>query len=386
MRSDLRSRKEKEIIMQYDPISRDMTVLDLGGNPYRKPFHQGLIVNPARVVLEIDSQCNFRCQYCSEGKNPPKFNIARERVIGLIDEAEKMQVPELTLRGGEATLHPAFYELWDYASKKDFLSVNVITNGFVFDTEKVRGLLQNPRSKVIVSLDGFPEINSLYRNPAQFNKVLSWLEPTLKERPGQVVLLSVIYRQNYEQLPLFARAMAAKGLEFFHLSPLKRLGRSEIAETNFVSYREINKLQGDLEEIARDFPRFNPTVSCVALKKYNDNKTVNIPMPFFTEMHFGSGVKITPQGKVMVNRGIMFTDRFKQQYVEKGCLEHLGSIYDGRSFEEIWTQSLKLRLKQAEIAQQHYGYYLGWMKSLDHGKSNSDPKVAMGLVGQYDGI
>ena len=271
----------------------------------------------------------------------------------MIDDCEEMQVHELTLRGGEATLHPGFYDVWNHATNKYFLSTNVITNGFVFDFDKVRKLLENPRSKIIASLDGFPEINSLYRNPAQFKKVLGWLEPSLKEKPDQIVLLSVIYRQNYEQLPAFARSMAERGLEFFHLSPLKRLGRSEIAESNFVSHREINKLQKDLEGISTDFPHFKPTVSCTALDKYETNKTHHIPMPFFTEMHFGSGVKVTPKGEVMVNRGIMFTDRFKQKYTEKAVLEPLGLIYDGRNLKDIWSQSLELRLKQGEIADSH---------------------------------
>lgn len=348
----------------YDPLARDMTLLDSNGTPLKTDFDQTLIQYPLRAVLEINSTCNFRCQYCSEGKNPPRFEIPKKRVLELVDEVEEMQIPELTFRGGEATLHPDFMEIWDYATKKDFTSTNLITNGFIFDIEKARILLENQRSKIIASLDGFPDINGLYRNPAQFNKVLSWLEPMLKEKPNQVTLLSVIYRRNYESLPAFARAMAEKGLEFFHLSPLKRLGRSEITQDNFVSYDEINTLQNKLEEITTDFTAFKPTVSCIALEKYKTNKTDHIPMPFFTEMHFGTGFKVTPQGNVMVNRGIMFTDRFKGQYTEKACLETLGSVYN-KGIKQIWDETLDLRLKQGEIANAHYGYYLGWLSSLE---------------------
>jgi MoaA/NifB/PqqE/SkfB family radical SAM enzyme len=365
MANNLRERLEPSgIITRYDPIQRDMTILDADRKPFVGSFNQSLIAHPTRVVLEIDSRCNFRCQYCSEGFNPPKFSIPKEKVFKLIDAAEDMKVHELTLRGGEATAHPDFYEIWEYSMSKDFLSTNIITNGFVFDRDKVRELLQNPRSKIIVSLDGFPEINALYRNPTQFNKVLSWLNPTLKERPNQAVLLSVIYRQNFAQITDFARHMADKGLEFYHLSPLKRLGRSEIAESNFVSHEEMNDLQSRLEEITSSYPAFKPTISCIAIDKFRENKTSHIPMPFFTEMHYGSGVKVTPEGKVMVNRGIMFTGRFKEQYKEEACLEPLGSIYEDRSFRQIWEDSRGLRKEQGQVADRHDGYYLGWLKSL----------------------
>ena len=355
----------KGLVTRYNPILRTMTILNPNKKKLIQNFSQRDIEYPTRVVLEIDSSCNYRCKYCSEGKNPPKFRIPKGKLFSLIDEIEEMNVHELTIRGGEATQHPNFNEIWDYASNKDFITTNVLTNGSMFDMQKVRELLKNHKSKIVVSLDGFPEINSLYRNPDQFNKVLGWLKPTLKERPNQVVLLSVLYKQNYEKIPKFAGYMANMGLEFFHISPLKRLGRSEIAEDNFVSYDEINNLQNHLETITCNFPSFKPTISCTCLEKFKDNKTFNIPVPLFNEIHYGTGVKVTPEGKIMANRGIMFTERFKHQYVEKACLDPLGSIYDEKSFKETWKDSLELRINQGRIADKHYKYYLGWLKTLN---------------------
>ena len=380
-----RDRIENKFIARYDPQARDMSLLNLDKSPYRGPVQQSDIQYPLRVVLEIDSRCNMRCQYCSEGANPPKFSIPKEKLFALIDQVEEMQVPELTIRGGEATVHPDFFEIWDYAQSKNFTSTNLITNGYVLNPRKVEHMLQNPRAKLIASLDGFPQVNALYRDPKQFEQVLSWLLPAIEKTPNQVVLLSVVYRQNYESIPTFAQSFAQKDLQFYHLSPLKRLGRSEIVATNFVSYDEINQLQTKLDALQSTYKNFRPTVSCIALEKYKTNKTQNIPMPFFTELHFGTGVKVTPNGQIMVNRGIMFTKHFKDQlnitgknqaeknlaaqspnnFVEEKCLEPLGSIYDeSRDFKTIWVKSLEQRLLQAKIADNHYDYYLGWLKSL----------------------
>jgi len=368
MKESLYFRQRKEpsgLITSYDPIARTMTVLNPDKNSLIQNFSQNDLEYPTRIVLEIDSTCNYRCKYCSEGKNPAKFRISKEKLFSIIDEAEDMKVHEVTIRGGEATQHPDFEEIWNYASNKNFLTANVLTNGSMFNTQKVRELLKNSRSKIVVSLDGFPDINSLYRNPNQFNSVLGWLKPILEEKPNQVTLLSVLYRQNYQKIPEFARYMANLGLEFFHISPLKRLGRSEIAEGNFVSYEETNNLQRELEKITENFPNFKPTISCISLEKFRENKTSNIPVPLFNEIHFGTGIKITPEGKIMTNRGIMFTELFKNKYVEKACLNPLGSIYDEKSFREIWKDSLELRIEQGKIADKHYSYYLGWLKTLN---------------------
>ena len=368
------TRPAPRFVAHYDPLARDLTLVNPDQTPYLGAVAQSDFAHPLRIVLEIDSRCNLRCQYCSEGLNPPKHTLAKERIFALIDEAEAMQVPELTLRGGEATVHPDFFEIWDYAQAKRFTSTNLITNGFVLTPARVARMLENPRAKIIASLDGFPDVNALYRDPRQFARVLGWLTPALRANPGQIVLLSVIYRQNLAALPGFARAWAERGLRFYHLSPLKRLGRSEIVATNFVSYDEINRLQAQLDLLRTPALDFRPTVSCVALEQYRTNRTQHIPMPFFTELHFGTGVKVTPEGQVMVNRGIMFTKHFKhlladgrpsEAFVEEKCLSPLGSVHDADfSFRQCWERSLGQRLAQAQLAEKHYDYYLGWLKTL----------------------
>lgn len=355
------------IITSYDPIARDMTINDKDGHPLQEPFNQTLTKFPTRVVMEIESFCSSKCRYCSEGAKPGSIRIPKEKAFSLIDQAEEMKVHEITIRGGEATEHPDFYEIWDCAAEKEFATANVISNGMRFDNNKVEKILENPRSKVIVSLDGFKEINSFHRNPAQYDIIMSWLPETLKNHPDQVVVLSCLYRQNYSGIPEFARFLAEMGVRHYHLPPLKRLGRSEMAENNFVSLNEINILQRSLDDLVTEFPEFRPVVSCTALEKLQNNKTQNIPVPLFHEIYYGTSMKILPEGNVMVNRGIMFTDRFKNGVHSEVSLEPLGNIYGNQSLEEIWTQSLPLRIRQGEIADKNYGYYLGWLKSLDGG-------------------
>ncbi len=351
------------ITTSYNPVSRTMTILDSSGNTIQD-FSQRDIEYPTRVVFEIESFCSSGCKYCSEGKDTKcRRNIPKERLVELIDEVEEMKVHELTLRGGEATEHPYFNEVWDYASKREISTPNLITNGMALDKKRVDKILANPNSKLIVSLDGFKETNSINRNPKQYDIVMSWLPQAIKEHPEQLVVLSCLYRQNYNEVPKFAKFLAELGIGHYHLPPLKRLGRSEMADENFVSLNEMNTLQRKLEEIAGEFNGFRPVISCAELEKFAENKTKDIPVPLFNEMYYGSGMKITPEGNIMVNRGIMFTDRFKSEINTPVCLEPLGNIKN-KSLKQIWKESRDLRLQQEKIANKHYAYYLGWLNSL----------------------
>jgi MoaA/NifB/PqqE/SkfB family radical SAM enzyme len=353
------------LVTAYDPIARTMTVFNEDRTGITSKFDQTLIGSPTRVVLEIESFCSSGCRYCSEGKDTEcRRNIPLKRLTEIIDELEEMKVHEVTVRGGEATEHPHFKEAWEYLTSKKFITPNVISNGLAFDKARVDEILRKPSAKLIVSLDGFREVNSLNRNPKQYDKVMAWLPAAIVEHPEQLVILSCLYRQNYREVPDFAKFLAQLGLGHYHLPPLKRLGRSEMADENFVSLGEINGLQGTLDRLARKYPGFKPVISCTALEKFKDNKTKQIPVPLFNEIHYGTGMKITPEGNVMVNRGIMFTDRFKNGVNTQINLEPLGNIFE-KPLKQIWKESQDLRIEQGKLADKHYAYYLGWLKNLD---------------------
>jgi MoaA/NifB/PqqE/SkfB family radical SAM enzyme len=290
--------------------------------------------------------------------------MPKERVKELIDEAAAMRVHEITIRGGEATEHPHYGEIWKHALAAGFPTPTLITNGMALNRESIDRMLERPDAKVVVSLDGFREVNSFQRNPRQYDLVMSWLPDAAERYRGQVVVLSCLYRQNISGIPDFAEHLAGLGVEHYHLPPLKRLGRSEMADSNFVSLKEMDALQNYLDGMRSRFPAFKPVISCASLAKYGHNKTSEIPVPLFNEMHYGTALKITPEGNVMVNRGIMFTDRFKNGVNTQISLEPLGNIHE-QSLTDIWDASKDLRLEQGMLADKHYAYYLGWLRQLE---------------------
>jgi len=138
-----------------------------------------------------------------------------------------MKIFEVTLRGGEALTHKDFDEIWDYSNKKPFLSTNIITNGMLLNSEKVKQMLYNPNSKIIVSLDGLDFINSKYRDPAQYSLVMDWLPKFLPESQNQLVILSTLYKEDYDEMLNFSKFLASMGVKYHHITTLKRMGGSE---------------------------------------------------------------------------------------------------------------------------------------------------------------
>lgn len=78
----------------------------------------------------ITQKCTYRCKYCSQSKNQTQeHNSATKETINsfykLLDNLEKDF--EITITGGEAILHPQFFEIIEEVKSKGF-KINLISN------------------------------------------------------------------------------------------------------------------------------------------------------------------------------------------------------------------------------------------------------------------
>jgi MoaA/NifB/PqqE/SkfB family radical SAM enzyme len=112
--------------------------------------------NLASVDIYVTSQCNRRCSYCflpaeyfSSG-----LRMGMDAFTGIVTWSERHGVREVTLLGGEASLHPAFVDMVNLAAAHE-LAVRVVTNG----ARRFRRLLSTGMlgarslTRVAVSLD-----------------------------------------------------------------------------------------------------------------------------------------------------------------------------------------------------------------------------------------
>jgi MoaA/NifB/PqqE/SkfB family radical SAM enzyme len=116
--------------------------------------------NLSSVDIYISSLCNRRCTYCFLS---PEFfesgsRMTLDRFAGIVDWSRRRGVGEITLLGGEPSLHPDFADMVRLVSERG-LKVRVVTNGARRFQRLLADKVIDPGnlSRVAVSLDSLDE-------------------------------------------------------------------------------------------------------------------------------------------------------------------------------------------------------------------------------------
>lgn len=139
----------------------------LTGTTLCGPVHAPSPGSLTSVDVYISSQCNRRCTYCflpadffSSGI---KMDIAE--FAGVVEWSRQQGVTEITLLGGEPSLHRSFADMVRMAHGRG-LKVRVVTNGHKRFRQLIEDRVVDPRqlSRVAVSFDSLdPEIQDSFR-------------------------------------------------------------------------------------------------------------------------------------------------------------------------------------------------------------------------------
>jgi MoaA/NifB/PqqE/SkfB family radical SAM enzyme len=226
-------------------------------------------------------------------------------------------------------------------------------------------LLRNPRSKIIVSLDGPPWVNSQFRAASQYEQVMRWLPSTLTKASNQVVVLSTLHRGNFASIPSFAAALADCGLIHYHVTLLKRLGGAECGHIGFISRDDAMSLEAELLDIAHKHAGFAPVLHCRFFGTDADGLS-RIPISAFTEYHCGSGMKIMPSGRIGISQMVYFSRAFAAA-IPDAHLRSLGHVDAATDLRHVWlgNDNRALRVAQADVATRYYPYFVGWAATPD---------------------
>ena len=361
------------VMLMANAKRRTITAVNPDGTPFAGKLYD-VIDGPVRAVLQITEGCNMGCPHCSESFLSHRVKIDKEILFRIVDELVDMQVIEIAIRGGEATIHPDFLEIWEYVCAKKNVIPTLTTNGYdrvLFTPEIVARLMKNKKAKVVVSLDGFPDMNAKHRAPKQYDRVMAWLPDAIAQYPDQLCVLSVVYRDNYDTLVSFARYLAEKGLRSYHVAPLKRLGPLQDTNDDFVSLNELNALQADLDAITQAHPLFRAVVSCPILDKYNGDTITDMPITVLTEKHFAAGIKVYADGDVGIGRSIMFSPYFIKRHNLALRSNRLGNAYE-ETISTIYKNAHDAILEQRHLADQLYWDYIGQKSQVREGDMRAE--------------
>lgn len=111
---------------------------------------------PLFAMVEITYRCNLRCRHCyilSKVDRPRPETMGADQALALLDALADRGCLDVTLTGGETTLHPAWPRLLRRAKDLGFFTM-LKTNGLTFTPENVARYAEDPAHSTHLSLYG----------------------------------------------------------------------------------------------------------------------------------------------------------------------------------------------------------------------------------------
>lgn len=149
------------------------------------------------VILMPHSSCNCRCSMCDIWKGNHNLKQLQEAdVKRLITALKKFGTKQVLMSGGEALLHPKFFDLCTILQAAG-IHITLLSTGLTI--KKHAGEIIKYVNEIIVSLDGDEALHDAIRNiPNAFNKMQEGVQLIKSLRPGFPVSgRCVIHKLNF---------------------------------------------------------------------------------------------------------------------------------------------------------------------------------------------
>ena len=195
-------------------------------------YKAGKLGLPFSGTFELTPLCNFHCRMCYVRKTIEEVKVCNrqmrtvEQWLELAREAQNAGMLYLLLTGGEPTIYPGFWELYEKLSYMGLL-ISINTNGSMIDEKATEILLKRPPRKINITLYGASD--ETYEKLCGIRQVFSKIDTAisrLKESGIQVKLNCSLTPWNADELEAMVRYAKAKELVLdvtsYMFPPLRR--------------------------------------------------------------------------------------------------------------------------------------------------------------------
>lgn len=197
-------------------------------------LQENILINEGKVVsksclINVTPRCNQECLFCPIGKAPKDTSTALLHTT--LDDycarnAETINITDLSLTGGEATLSPALLKFVRTCKSRGFRMITLLTNGVrLADPRFAQALLDAGVGQLFISMHShIPSVyDRLTGTKGQHSRALQGVRNALALPFPGICINAVITRHNYKGLPawaaflakLKARVSAGANLELF---------------------------------------------------------------------------------------------------------------------------------------------------------------------------
>jgi MoaA/NifB/PqqE/SkfB family radical SAM enzyme len=217
------------------PTPHDAELLAHNAALARHAFADGHAICPAypsRLYLTVTEACNLRCAHCITDA-PARTQSGRARTLKpwLLDAlAEAFAHADYVAftHGGESLSAPIFPEVLGRiararATRPGRQDVHLVTNGTLLDEDRVRMLIDQGVTSIMVSLDGATAAtNDRIRVLGRFDRVIEHVARAiaLREQLGADLRLgisTVVGATNVGELPALGRLCAGLGIDWLKI-------------------------------------------------------------------------------------------------------------------------------------------------------------------------
>jgi MoaA/NifB/PqqE/SkfB family radical SAM enzyme len=161
-----------------------------------------------RVLWEITSACNLRCDFCLvEIKRKP---VSLDRALEIADELIERRVDKVMLSGGE----PLIFKGVEHVMRRLIdggVLVKLLTNGTVHNETVFRMIEDDPSIEVSLSILSVrpDKADAIFRREGAWAKLCATLD---RLPPRQVNIITAVSIENYDEVEEIIDWVAARGI------------------------------------------------------------------------------------------------------------------------------------------------------------------------------
>jgi MoaA/NifB/PqqE/SkfB family radical SAM enzyme len=153
------------------------------------------VANRKKHWVRIVTACNSRCAFCLDTDTPRNLYLPDEDVKAELRRGiEELDADKVIISGGEATLHPRFFEFIEYAKSIGYDRVQTVTNGtFLGDEDYYEKAAAAGLGEITWSLHGHTaELHDeLTKTPGAFKKMTRGIARAVRD-PRMITNVDVV--------------------------------------------------------------------------------------------------------------------------------------------------------------------------------------------------
>ncbi len=188
---------------------------------------------PESCVWELTLKCNMRCIHCgSRAGEARQKELSIDECLDVAEQLIDLGNKKTTFIGGEVFLYPG----WEKISRRladNGVTVNIITNAFLFGDRQVEQIKEAGLVNVGISLDGMEKNHNKIRNVnTSFQKVLRAFA-RLKQEHIPIAVVTSLVDFNFPDLEEMYHLLVEHGVNVWQLQIATPMGNMK-AQKNFL--------------------------------------------------------------------------------------------------------------------------------------------------------